>query len=237
MVQHISSQPNNEPVAGQIKQKDLILSSAQVPVANRYVASTFWSSLAGEVQALREILEDGHDSVEETSDMTSPSTTSLLSTSHPPQQPANSFDFILCHPGRIYEVPGALPELHTEMQTTLFEVYVEYVDPCWKVFHEPTLRAFMQEGRPYLGHDAIAPCNRALKAAIHFEGISQMLDKDCREKFGQARADLVTYFRRIADAAFVRADLLNTGSLAAIQAFTIYVVRNDAKHFGLSKPN
>lgn len=91
-------------------------------------------------------------------------------------------------------------------------------------FHVPTLRAFVQEGRPYLDHDAAAPCNRALKAAIHFGGISQMTDKDCQAKFGQPRADLVNYFRRIAEAALVQADLLNTKSLAALQAFDVYVV-------------
>lgn len=86
------------------------------------------------MQALREVLEeDEHDSSEETSEMTSPSSGVLSSVAHTPGQPPGSFDFIMCHPGRIYEVPGALPELHAEMQTVLFDVYVNYIDACWKV--------------------------------------------------------------------------------------------------------
>ncbi|KAF2172219.1 hypothetical protein M409DRAFT_62979 [Zasmidium cellare ATCC 36951] len=234
MVVNMQGQPANGSIIEEIRPKNVRSPGVQVAAANRYVASGFWTSLAGEVQALREVLEeDEHDSSEETSEMTSPSSGVLSSVAHTPGQPPGSFDFIMCHPGRIYEVPGALPELHAEMQTVLFDVYVNYIDACWKVFHVPTVSAFVQEGRPYLDHDAAAPCNRALKAAIHFGGISQMTDKDCQAKFGQPRADLVNYFRRIAEAALVQADLLNTKSLAALQAFDVYVTttrKHDASH-------
>lgn len=226
MVQNLKGQPAGSPTIEDVSTKRVRSPVFQVMAANKYVASGFWASLAGEVQALKEVLEDEHDSGEKTSDViASPSSGAVSSAAHTPGPPAGSFDFIMCYPGRIYEVPGSLPELHAEMQTTLIDVYVQYVDSRWKIFYVPTLRAFVQEGARYLGQDAAAPCNQALKAAIHFGGISQMSDNDCQSTFGQARAGLVNHFRRISQAALVQADLLNTKSLAAMQAFVVYVVR------------
>jgi len=69
----------------------------------KYMGSQFWSSLSTEVQALREALEDEPGELDE--EDTTPSNSNSSG-------PANSadYDLLLCPPGTIYVMPGALIE-------------------------------------------------------------------------------------------------------------------------------
>ena len=180
----------------------------------KYIGSTFWSSLTTEVQALRDALEDHPEDEDEP---TSPSTSSGLNNS-------TEYDLIISPPGSIYVMPGALLEPNPQTSATLCNVFAENVDCMFKIFHKPTLRAFMVEGKPYLGHDQTAPCNKALKAAIWFAAVNTMSDSECQMLFRQPRADQLQMFRRIADVTLSQADLLNATDLATLQAFVTYVV-------------
>lgn len=82
----------------------------------------------------------------------------------------------------------------------------------------------MIEGKPYLGHDASAPCNKALKAAIWFAATNSLTEAQCQMTFGHSRADQLQLFRRVVDVAMSHADLMNTNDLATLQGFTTYLV-------------
>jgi hypothetical protein len=187
-------------------------SSAMV---GKYMGSSFWSSLTTEVQALREALEE-----EPPDDADTP--TSPSNSSGPPT--SGEFDLILCPPGTIYVMPGALTEPNHHTSTTLCNIFCEYVDRLFKVFHTPSLRAFIVEGRSYLGYDHTAPCNKLLKAVVWYAALNTMSDSQCQMLFGQAKVDQQHYFKRIVDVAMAQADLMATNDLAALQAFSIYVV-------------
>ena len=185
--------------------------------AGKYLGSTFWSSLTTEVQALREALEDNPDDEDEP---TSPSTSS---------GPGNSteYDLIVCPPGSVYVMPGAFAEPSPQLSATLCDIFSDNVDSMFKVFHTPTLRAFMVEGKPYLGYDHTAPCNKALKAAAWFSATNTMSESQCQIYFGQSRADQLQQFRRMSDVALAQADLMSASDLATLQAFITYIVSRD----------
>lgn len=180
----------------------------------KYMSSPFWSSLTTEVQALRDALEEQAD---EDDDPTSPSTSS-----GPGGQ--QEYDLIVCPPGIIYAMPGALVEPTPELSATLCRVFCDNVDSLFKVFHTPTLQAFMINGENYLGHDHTAPANRLVKTAIWFSAANTMTETQCQMFFGQSRGDQLPYFRRMVDIALAQADLMNASDLATLQAFVTYLV-------------
>jgi hypothetical protein len=179
------------------------------------MGGNFFSSLTTEVQALKEALED--EQLDDVDTPDSPSTSS---------GPSNSaeYDLLICPPGAIYVMPGALAEPNAQTSETLCNIFCEYVDRQFKVFHTPTLRAFMIDGKPYLGHDHAAPCNKALRTVVWYAAVNTMSDTQCQMMFGTAKLDQLQQFKRMADVAFAQADLLVTNELAALQAFTTYIV-------------
>ena len=180
----------------------------------KYMSSPFWSSLTTEVQALRDALEEQPDDEDEP---TSPSTSSGPGTSQ-------EYDLIICPPGTIYAMPGALIEPTPELSATLCNIFCDNVDSLFKIFHTPTLRAFMIGGSNYFGHDHTAPNNRAVKAAIWFSAVNTMSESQCQMLFGQSRGDQLSYFKRLVDIALSQADLMNASDLPTLQAFMTYIV-------------
>lgn len=190
---------------------------ASSPTVGRYLASPFWSSLTDEVQAIRDALED--EPGEEETDSASQETTPISGA-----QMGDNFDLLICPPSTIYVMPGALSEPPPQMQQLLYAAFIRNVDPMFKVFHMPTLRAFLERGEPYLGHDASAPGNRVVRAATWYCAVNTMTDTACLAQFGQPRTDLLQQYRRIVDVMAAQADLINTNDLATLQAFTVFLV-------------
>lgn len=195
---------------GKVDSKDL-----ESPAVGKYMGSPFWSSLTSEVQALREALEDEQG---EDDEPYSPST----STSGPGNY--TDYDLIVCPPGSIYVMPGGLPEPTPQLSATLCNIFCDNVDRMFKFYHAPSLRGFIIEGKPYLGHDHSAPCNRALKAAVWFAATNSLSEPQCQMMFGQSRPDQLQQFRRLVDVSMAQADLMNTNDLATLQALTTYLV-------------
>lgn len=204
-----------------------------LPSTHKYLASPFWSSLAGEVHALKEALEDDEDEsdLEPFGDSASGSSPSNVVAD--PNSTNTNFEFILCAPNNILVLPDALYEPDALLASDLFQVHLERVEITWKIFHVPTLRSLTQQGRPYLGRDADDACNLALKAAIQFAAISQLTEQDVEAKYGQQRAGLVESFQRRAEMKLIQADPMNTNALATLQALVLYVV-SDGKHSDLA---
>ena len=190
----------------------------------KYMSSPFWSSLTTEVQALRDALEEQPDDDDEP---TSPSTSS---------GPGNSqeYDLIICPPGTIYAMPGALIEPTSELSATLCNIFCDNVDSLFKIFHGPTLKAFMVGGSNYFGHDHTAPSNRAVKAAIWFSAVNTMSEGQCQMLFGQSRGDQLAYYKRLVDIALSQADLMNASDLPTLQAFMTYIVSTEG--IGIKSP-
>jgi hypothetical protein len=191
------------------------------PDTTRYVAGNFWSSLTTEVKALADAFqEDAYGSDDDESPDLSPPAV---------QGPANEqsinkgFELIFCPPGAIYIMPGAPTEPNPSLAVDMFNAYLEHVEPMYKVFHVPTLSAMVLEGKPYLGRDHDSPCNKALKAALHYAGANSLTVEECQARYGKQRDQLILEFRQMVDIALYKADALSTTDIATLQALVIYV--------------
>ncbi len=193
---------------------DLATKAEEQPVVGKYIGSSFWSSLTSEVQALKDALEEGGPEEDEP---TSPATSTV------PGAPAD-YDLILCPPGSVYVMPGALPEPSPQLSATLCQVFCTNVDRMFKMYHTPSLQAFMIDGKSYLGHDHSTPGNQAVKAAIWFSATNTLSDSQCQLLFGQSKRDQIIQYRKIVDIAMAQAQLMNTNDLATLQAFATYLV-------------
>lgn len=199
------------------------------PYTNKYVAGTFWSSLTSEVKALADAFEE--DNVQ--SDDDNSGTPDTTPSSNPPYALDGStsvtanYELIFCPPGVLYVMPGALNDPDPKMASLLVEAYLSYVEPSQKLLHVPTLKLFLEEGRPYLNRPADAPCNKALRAAIYFAGVNACTNEECMAILGKSRDQLAQDFRRAVDVALYQADPLNTTETATVQALIIYVVSID----------
>ena len=192
------------------------------PAVGKYIGSPFWSSLTTEVQALRDALED--EEAEDEAELTTPSSAS---------GPGNSieYDLIICPPGSVYVMPGALSEPSPELSAALCTTFCENVDRVFKIFHTPTLLAFLMNDEPYLGHEATAPCNKALKAVIWFAATNTLSENQSQMLFGQSRPDQLQQYRRMVEVAMAQADLMNTTDVATLQALATYIVSIILSHF------
>lgn len=184
----------------------------------KYMSSNFWSSLTDEVQALREALEE--EPPEDFDTPTSPSSSSGL-------QNSGEYDLIICPPGSVYVMSGALAEPRPQLSATLCNIFCEYVDRLFKVFHIPTLRAHVTEGKPYLGHDLSSPASKAVRTVVWFAAVNTMSETQCQMVLGQSRPDSLHQYKRLVDVALSQCDVMATSDFATLQAFTVYIVSQD----------
>ena len=198
------------------------------PSSDKYMAGPFWSSLAGEVHALKEALEDDDDESDMEREDSNNSGSGLGSSPsvQDPTQNANdaAFEFMLCGPTSILVLPDALYEVGSLISSDLFEVHLQRVDRSAKVFHAPSLRALTQHRKAYLGFESDAPCNLALKAVVQFSAISQLMENECEQRYGQPRAGLLDRLQRTAEIRLIQADPMNSTALPTLQALLLYVV-------------
>lgn len=193
--------------------------SCPLPVTRKYVASPFWSSLTSEVQALRDALEEDHDGDTPESgavEQSPPANANALS--------SLDYDLIVCPPGRIFVMPGAMQDPSPEVGRQLYHTYLANVEPMYKLFHVPTLSMFMLDGAPYLGQPADSPANQALKRSIWCAALNSLSEYDCQALLGQPRAEALTHYKRLVGISLAQADMVNTTDMATVQALATYLV-------------
>ncbi|WPG98392.1 Hypothetical protein R9X50_00118200 [Acrodontium crateriforme] len=187
------------------------------PAVGKYIGSSFWSSITQEVQGLKDALEDDED--EEELDAYSPETSS-----NTPQSTASDYDLLLCPPGAVYVMPGALQEPSPQLQSVLYGIFFRNVDPLFRVFHKPSVRAMLEQGALYFGRDASAAPNRLIKAVVWFAAVSTMSEEECMEHCQASKSDIRNQYRRCVDVHLAQADLMLTNDLVVLQAFTLYLL-------------
>ena len=175
-----------------------------------------------EVQALRDALEEDEldDEVERAQPTESSSGENAI---------LDEYSLIVCPPCAIYVMPGALEELTPHMAAVLYGIFIERVAPIFMVFHLPTLRALLGMDAPYLGLEAGATPNKALKATLWFAAISTMSEVEVQTRFDQSRQALLQEYLRYVQVWLVQADLMITTNMATLQALVIYLVRAKAR--------
>nr|POF04561.1 bikaverin cluster transcription factor bik5 [Quercus suber] len=185
----------------------------------KYIANPFWLSLASEVQALRDALND--DEADEGEDSSPATQQSAVSGG---QNENEQFDLLVCPPGSVFVLPGALQEPPSFMQSAFYAIFFENVAPFQRFYHSPTLRAFLEHGAPYLGQPANAPTSRLTKAAIWYAAVNTFTEDECMVRFGAARGELSSQYKKCVEVLLTQVDLMCTTEIAALQALLTYMV-------------
>lgn len=185
----------------------------------RYLGTSFWVTLSEEINGLKDVLNSSSDEDDEVEDrQTPPSSLSSLGGQH--LQQANDSGFVIS-PTSSVECP-ANPTPH--QLYALCDIYLNNVDPIFKVLHAPSLRRYLQEGATILDCSPGFRGLGALRFAICYAATVSMTDGECRSRIGEERAVLMAKYRAGTEIALANADLVNTVEMSTLQAMTIYLV-------------
>lgn len=116
--------------------------------------------------------------------------------------------------------PWATPQL----QQHLYHVFLTQVDPVFKISHQPSLRAFLLEGKPYLHYDAHHPAPEALRCAVYYTAACSITEDQCPPTLGASRASVIARCQRETEAALVRAEFVTSDDLTVLQAFVLSLI-------------
>lgn len=186
---------------------------------DRYLGTSFWVTLSGEISGLKDVLNGSSDQEDEAEGEQTPA--SSLSSPGPQQlQQANDSCFIIS-PTIHSESPGD-PTPH--QLYNLCDIYLNNVDMVFKILHAPSLRRYLQEGAADLDCSPGVRGLEALKFAVCYAATVSMTEGECRLRIGEDKAVLMANYRAGTELALAKADLLNTVEMSTLQAMTIYLV-------------
>ncbi|KAI2605543.1 fungal-specific transcription factor domain-containing protein [Hypoxylon sp. NC1633] len=189
--------------------------------ASEYLSGEFWTSLCGEVEGLRQALEQSTDSDddEQLQEATPDSTANYNS---PPAGSSLSPGMLLGNSSSItYEVIQHPTADHIYFLTSAF---FTNVDMILKILHQPTIQAALGAlaESPELARSQLTPEKEALFFSIYHAAVASLSAQTCLARLGQRREDLIRMYAAAVEHLLVRADYLNNTSLETLQALTLY---------------
>ncbi|PLB49307.1 hypothetical protein P170DRAFT_426246 [Aspergillus steynii IBT 23096] len=107
------------------------------------------------------------------------------------------------------------------VQRSLVEVFLSRIDPVFKIIHQPSLRAYLLEGKQYLDYERGHHAPNTLASAIYYAAVCILNDQECNLLFQEPKSAVVARYRRVCDVALFRADFMTTNDLTVLQAFMI----------------
>lgn len=118
---------------------------------------------------------------------------------------------------------GELVSRITEQK--LCQIYLQRVDPFFKILHRPSLSAFLIDGKPYLNYapESVAP--KALKYAVCFAAICSLDEDEYKHIFKTNKSLVVERYQQEAESMLAQADYITTNDLTVLQAFVLFLVR------------
>ncbi|KAK8149451.1 hypothetical protein G3M48_006911 [Beauveria asiatica] len=185
-----------------------------------YVSNILWASLGDEIEELRDLIYDEPASEDDDFDAATVASSAIDTPTSAGCNAAIMGFHALSQSLRAYH-PGL------SQSVALFETFKQNVAPVVHIFHIPTLNTFYW--------DAVASpeslgCNaEALLFAIYYSTVISMESQQCDEVLGFSRAAAVKHYQFAVEQAMARADLLNTQSVALIQAAVLFLsaLRNE----------
>lgn len=112
----------------------------------------------------------------------------------------------------------------SQAQRQLCRVFLDRVDPVFKVNHRPTLCEFLLHGRPYLDYEPGHPAPAALACAVYYLAACCLSEQQCSEMFRMRKETMVSIHQKETDAALQRADFITSNDLTVLQAFVLSLV-------------
>ena len=116
----------------------------------------------------------------------------------------------------------------------LCQAYLERVDPLVRVFHRPSLVAFLLDGKSYLHYHDTDPILDVLRSAVFFIAIVSLTEEQCRSTFDTDRASLIAIYRFACENALDRVGLITTEDISVVQSLVLYLVRIAARIHSLN---
>ncbi|KKO97077.1 fungal specific transcription factor domain-containing protein [Trichoderma harzianum] len=191
---------------------------------NKYISGDFWANLGGEVNGLRSLLEqpvDDDDDESNDDDEHFKTTPSNTGSSGPPIN-SSLFDFVFHGADSRLEQHTGFPVSPRHFKA-LSDTYFTNVDPIFKIIHRPTTFSCIANSTRNFSAPPTNNITELLMLCMYFAAITSMSPKDCQNTFHQDSHILLAKFRRSAELAFARENLLITDEFAVLQAFAIYL--------------
>ena len=188
-----------------------------------YVNNVMWSTLANEVEELRDLLAEPDEADYESTPAADSPYGSIAS---PKSSPAAS----ISQTGANAAIFGYRAAAHSLLSfhptlpqaVGLFAAYTENVAPLVPMFHMPSLTRTYWDAVASL--ETLDKDNEALLFAIHYSAIISLEPKQCASILTCTRDAALEKYRFAVEQALARADLLNTQSLTLIQAAVLFLL-------------
>lgn len=169
--------------------------------------------------------------IEELQDILDPSSSDEENYPSPESSHSGSHDGFLFG---YYSLAHSLREYHPPPPKVFifWEIYKENVAPLITIIHRPTAKDLLLEASQ--NPDALDKNSEALVFAVYLSAIISLKPDECLSRLGEERSFAVKRYRFAVEQALAKANLLNTQSLALLQAavlFLICVRREDDSKF------
>ncbi|KAJ6072971.1 hypothetical protein N7467_011056 [Penicillium canescens] len=173
-----------------------------------YMGISFWEDIIQQTQELRTVLDDrlenDHSDIKDSTGFG----LSLVS-SESPEGSANS----------PHSNKGVFLQPHIRQR--LCDIYLQNVDPVFKVIHRPSLRDFLRDEKPYLDYEPDHQAPATLASAVYLAAVCTIDDAECQSLFNADKRTVIAEFQKETEGALARADFVTTNDLAVLQAYVI----------------
>lgn len=113
-----------------------------------------------------------------------------------------------------------------EVKRSLCDVYLNNVDPVFKILHRPSLRAYLYDEKPYLDYPLDHQAPVTLTCAVYVAAVCTLDDSQCQLLFGVDQKTAVAELRKETEAALIKSDFVITNDLTILQAYIISLVNH-----------
>ncbi|KIX08632.1 uncharacterized protein Z518_03289 [Rhinocladiella mackenziei CBS 650.93] len=114
------------------------------------------------------------------------------------------------------------PHPPTDHILELWRIFLERINPLFRVVHVPTLQRALQVAISNLKR---IPRNlEAILFAIYSASVMSLDEHDCERRFGQSRKTLLSRYIQSTKVSLLRAKFMGTTDLVVLQAFLIYLL-------------
>lgn len=116
------------------------------------------------------------------------------------------------------------PALTIQDEKNLVRIYLERIDPVFKILHAPSLKAFLLYGEPYLDYKQGHMAPATLACAIYFAASCSVAEDESQKLFGCNKSRLVARYQRESEAALAKADFMTSNDITILQAFLLFLL-------------
>ncbi|KAJ9651529.1 hypothetical protein H2198_009197 [Neophaeococcomyces mojaviensis] len=109
-----------------------------------------------------------------------------------------------------------------EQVSTLWQIFLDNVNPLSKIIHVPTLQPAILESTSHL--ECLPRPFEALLFAIYSTAVLSLQDSECEDMLGESRAVLLSRYRNGTKRALARAKFLGTSDLMVLQALVLHLL-------------